>query len=101
MNSVANNNKCHSDEKIKDFLKDIWVEGWVIENRIDLSEDPFFLKSMTQQLHGLLDAGDHLTRRFDVNLETLIYSTYDEIVNYNVPTLNGHFYKLRSLLDVS
>ena len=36
-NSINLNNRCHPDEKIEGFLKDITVEGWSIKNNLDFS----------------------------------------------------------------
>jgi len=37
VNSTKNNNNCHSPEQINEFLQDISVDVWAIENNMDLS----------------------------------------------------------------
>ena len=98
-NSTKSNIKCATPEKIEEYIKDITVDYWSIENMIDLSKfrNKHILRDQRiLQQHNL---GHDQIPQDTIMLEKVHYHIWESFFGSKQPTYEGQFYKVMNIIN--
>ena len=91
---------CASDSEIKEFLKDVTVDFWTIQQKMDVSNydgNPSY-KVMDLLGQHVLSSKDSIPRE-TITLQRVEYETYDHYMDFGGPTTKGNFFQVRKMVN--